>query len=153
MLYWLNAAPYLHQHAEESLLVLSPQCGQLLSRREQTAASVHCDFWTVAKVHTEVLQRTQRHKLMHETALGPKPLPHCALFLIWLDRCLRTNIQGLGVIYGLRWHLLVASWRPTELLSHTLEWTDLLSCSPCDSVSLLPSLLRQGCCPLSDRKS
>lgn len=47
---------HLHQHAQESLLVLIPECGQLLSRREQTAASIHSDFWTVAKVHTEILE-------------------------------------------------------------------------------------------------
>ena len=51
-----NLASYLHQHAEESLLVLSPERGQLLGGREQAAASIHCDFWTVAKVHTEVLR-------------------------------------------------------------------------------------------------
>lgn len=50
-----NDAAYLHQHAEKRLLVLGPECGKLLSRGEQTTASIHCNFRTVAKVHTEVL--------------------------------------------------------------------------------------------------
>lgn len=53
---------HLHQHAEESLLVLVPESEELINRREQTAACIHCDFRTVPKVHTEVLERTWRQE-------------------------------------------------------------------------------------------
>lgn len=55
MQYFTCLVCYLHQHTEEGLFVLSPECGQLLRGWEQTAASVNCDLRTVAKVHTEVL--------------------------------------------------------------------------------------------------
>lgn len=45
----------LHYHTQERFLVLGPQSGQLLSRGEQTAASVDRDLRTVSKVHAEVL--------------------------------------------------------------------------------------------------
>lgn len=51
-----GCASYFNQHAQQRLLVLGPQCCQLVSRREQTAASVHSDFWAVAKVHAEILR-------------------------------------------------------------------------------------------------
>lgn len=53
----------LHYHTQERFLVLGPQSGQLLSRGEQTAASVDRDLRTVSKVHAEVLGGTRRNKM------------------------------------------------------------------------------------------
>lgn len=51
---------YLHQHAEERFPVFSPDGGQLISSREQTAAGVDCDLRAVTKVYAEVLQWEHR---------------------------------------------------------------------------------------------
>lgn len=46
----------LDQHAEQRLLVLSPEVREVVCAGEEAAAGEHCDLGTAAKIHAEILE-------------------------------------------------------------------------------------------------